>query len=119
MTNRTPKKSPAADTKKIIDENAKVMNKLAARQATPVDETESNKARWGKYGSDNLVGRTIIAVRYMSQQEVEDLGWYCAGVVLQLDGGSLIYPSRDDEGNDAGALFGQTKDGKDITLPVI
>ena len=39
--------------------------------------------------------------------------------LVVLDDGSLLFPSMDDEGNDGGALFGQTKDGKEITLPVI
>ena len=37
--------------------------------------------------------------------------------VMQLDDGNLVYPSQDDEGNGAGALF--TNDKKNPTLPVL
>lgn len=74
---------------------------------------------WNKYASDNLVGKKITAVRYMTDEEVEGMGWDRRALVMQLDNGTLIFPSSDDEGNDAGALFGQTKDGNDLTFPVI
>lgn len=72
-----------------------------------------------KYASDNLVGKKVTAVRYMTDEEVEDMGWNSKALVIQLDDSSIIFPSRDDEGNDAGALFGQTKDGEELTFPVI
>jgi hypothetical protein len=31
----------------------------------------------------------------------------------------MLFPSKDDEGNDGGALFGQNKDREDLTFPVI
>jgi hypothetical protein len=41
----------------------------------------------------------------MTPQDVEGAMWHSAPVVLTLDDGTEIYPSRDDEGNDAGALY--------------
>jgi len=38
--------------------------------------------------------------------------------VIELDDGSQIFPSQDDEGNDGGALFGQGSDGDEWTFPV-
>jgi hypothetical protein len=32
-------------------------------------------------------------------------------MVLVLSSGTILYPSQDTEGNDAGALFGMTSDG--------
>ena len=72
---------------------------------------------WTKIATEQLVGRTIVAVRYMTLDEQKDLGWYSRPVVLQLSDGNLIYPSKDDEGNDAGALF--TANASNSVLPVI
>ena len=74
---------------------------------------------WESYAAKKLVGRKIVKVRYLTQEEVEDMGWDESAVVLQLDDGSLLFPSQDDEGNGAGAMFGQDAKGEDLTLPVI
>jgi len=74
---------------------------------------------WNKFASDNLVGKKIVAAHYMTDKETENMGWDRKALIIRFDDGSLIFPSTDDEGNDAGALFGQTKDGKDLTFPVI
>ena len=74
---------------------------------------------WEKYGSDNLKGKTVASVRYFSQEEMEMMGWYKRPIVIQFTDGTIIFPSMDDEGNDGGALFGQTKNGDDLTFPVL
>lgn len=61
-----------------------------------------------------LKGRVIKDVRYLNAEEQEDHGWMRRPLVIELDDGTFIYPSRDDEGNDAGALFTTHDD-----LPVI
>jgi hypothetical protein len=50
---------------------------------------------------------------------MEMMGWYNKCVVIVLDDGTLVYPSKDDEGNDAGALFYQKDDTDDYVLPVL
>lgn len=75
--------------------------------------------RWENYATKNLVGRKIVMARYMTEEEAEGMGWYHKPVVLQLDNGSVIYPSMDDEGNNGGALFGNDELGKAITCPVL
>ena len=72
---------------------------------------------WAKVAEAALVGRTIVGVRYLDQDEADRLGWYSRSVIFELDNGTLVWPSRDDEGNDAGALF--TTDRKAMTLPVL
>jgi len=72
---------------------------------------------WEKQAALVLVGRKIKAVRYLHSSEAEHLGWYGRSVVIELDNGVLVWPSADDEGNDAGALF--TTDKRVSTLPVI
>lgn len=52
-----------------------------------------------------LVGRKIVGVRYMGADEAEGLGWHDRSIVLVLDDGTQLFPSQDEEGNGAGALF--------------
>ena len=73
--------------------------------------------KWEKDVSKLLLNRTIVKVRYMSDEEVDGLGWYAKAIVLHLDDGTMLFPSRDDEGNDAGALFTTNDDLP--TIPVI
>lgn len=74
---------------------------------------------WTEKASAFLVGRTITSVRYMTQGECESQDWRFSALVLELDNGALILPASDDEGNNAGALFGQGADGAELTFPVI
>ena len=73
--------------------------------------------QWGEKAAALLVGRTIKEVRYFTEKEREDLGWYSRPIALLLDNGMWLWPSRDDEGNDAGALF--TTYDELMTIPVI
>lgn len=75
---------------------------------------EESRKHWELYVTKALFGRKIVAARYLNDAEMENLGWDKSGIVLLLDDGNYIYPSRDDEGNGAGALFTSHAD-----LPVI
>jgi hypothetical protein len=75
--------------------------------------------RWEDYGKKHLLNKTIKMVRYMSDEEQEAMGWYHKPLVIQLDDGTLLIPSADDEGNEAGALFGQDSEGEQLIFPVI
>ena len=77
------------------------------------------EARWVKTASKVLVGRKIVAARYMSSKEAEDMGWYSRPVVFELDDGTLLYPSQDDEGNNGGALFIHGGASGEDCLPVL
>jgi len=76
------------------------------------------KTEWSVKIGKKLVGRKIVNVRWMDDQEVEDMDWYKSAVVIELDDGTLLFPSRDDEGNDAGSLFG-CKGDEFFIIPVI
>ena len=52
-----------------------------------------------------LTGRRILAVRYMNGREASELGWQNRPLVLELDDGSRVYASADEEMNDAGVLW--------------
>lgn len=62
---------------------------------------------------DSIVGSTIVDIRPMTANEMESEGWQKNEIpmVLVLSSGTILYPSMDTEGNDAGALFGKTSDG--------
>jgi hypothetical protein len=60
---------------------------------------------WIDVAKKQLLNRKIVDVRYLTIEEMENLGWYERSVVMILDDGNMIYPSQDDEGNGAGALF--------------
>lgn len=84
------------------------------------DETVNEMLkRWTKYGEEHLVGRKITAVRYITEAECNVLGWNAAAIVITLDDGTILFPSMDDEGNGAGALFGTKPGGAELTFPVI
>jgi hypothetical protein len=44
-------------------------------------------------------------VRYLTDNEVIDLGWTRSNVVIEFEDGHWIVPMTDDEGNDAGTLW--------------
>lgn len=72
---------------------------------------------WLTEAKEQLLNRKIVNVRYMTSEEMEQLGWYCRPVVMVLDDGNMIYPSTDDEGNNGGALF--TCNEANPVLPVL
>ena len=63
-------------------------------------------------------GTKITKIRNMTEQELSNEGWndyHLADdniVALELDNGTVIYPSRDYEGNGAGVFFGYDKKSK-------
>jgi hypothetical protein len=62
---------------------------------------------------DTIVGSPVVDIRPMTQAEMNKEGWRKREIpmVLVLSSGTILYPSMDTEGNDAGALFGLTSDG--------
>lgn len=66
-----------------------------------------------------LVGKTVVAVRYLNKAEHQESfsDWFSVPVVIQFDDGTYIIPMRDDEGNDGGALLTNLADLG--TIPVL
>lgn len=52
-----------------------------------------------------LIGRTIVDVRDMTQDEKDEMDWYGVCPVLILDNGQEVTISQDPEGNGPGWLF--------------
>ena len=65
---------------------------------------------------DPIVGHRILAVRPMTDKELQDEGWDMglgeAALAIVLDDGSVIYASQDGEGNGPGVLFAHDVHGK-------
>jgi hypothetical protein len=90
-----------------------------ANQEPDLSTPNAVRAYWNDQAKNRLLGRKIIGVRYMTEEERESMGWESSPAVLMLDDHSIWFPSRDDEGNGAGSLFGQSANNEDIGLPVI
>lgn len=73
--------------------------------------------QWTESASALLLNRKIVKVRYFTEKERNDMGWYKRPVAFLLDNGIWVFPSADDEGNDGGALF--TTDEKLSVIPVL
>ena len=52
-----------------------------------------------------LIGRTVVEIRYLDEEQCKAMALPHTPVVLQLDDGTLLWPMADPEGNDGGALF--------------
>mgnify|MGYP001196542280 CR=1 FL=1 len=61
--------------------------------------------KWNAIASDVLLNQKIVEVSYMSQDEKDEMYWWSRPVMFKLENGVWCYPSKDDEGNDGGALF--------------
>lgn len=66
---------------------------------------------WSAEATRVLAGRTIVKAQY-----IPDPGWGTA-LELTLDNGTKVYPSSDDEGNDAGALQCAEPENQNTILP--
>jgi len=78
---------------------------------------EQSKAHWGGLAKSFLVGKKVREVRYMNDEELENLGFETANLVIWFDDGSFLYASMDDEGNDSGVIC--TNDPKTECYPSI
>jgi hypothetical protein len=80
-------------------------------------EENTGIGNWEQKIGEKLIGKTIAAVRYQTRDEADNWGFTARAIVIIFDDTSFIVPSRDDEGNDAGALFTSYEDLP--TIPVI
>ena len=72
------------------------------------------REHWGNKSSNFLVGKTIRRVRYLTESEREDLGWYRSPLVIEFEDGHWLVPMSDDEGNDGGSLW--TSSATDLSI---
>jgi hypothetical protein len=57
-----------------------------------------------------IIGKRILNVRPMTPAEKKNYCWSRGGVALELEDGITLYPSRDEEGNGPGVIFGTHPD---------
>lgn len=57
---------------------------------------------------DNLVGKKIKRFRKLTKTETDAEGWDGPTSCIELEDGTIIYASQDDEGNGPGRLFGRS-----------
>ena len=61
---------------------------------------------WQDLVNKHLVGKYITKVQWLNPKDTKKLlGWDFQPCELHLNDGTIITPSADDEGNNAGALF--------------
>jgi hypothetical protein len=61
--------------------------------------------KWEVTAKEVLLGKKIIEVRYLNDEEMKMMGWYKRPICFFLDNGTSCILSMDDEGNDGGSLF--------------
>ena len=64
---------------------------------------------WSGEATKIFKGKVIERIEYLSDEEVKDMMWYNSAPVIIFTDGTWIMASKDDEGNDAGALFTSNK----------
>ena len=74
--------------------------------------------KWTEFAKKRLVGKEIVAVEYLTDQEIENIGWYYRPLAFKLSDGSWVYPQCDDEGNDGGVLYYHNEDDSQV-FPVL
>lgn len=61
-----------------------------------------------------LIGQKIVDIRQMTEEEIKEEGWddgYNSNTaVIVLSKGTILYASRDEEGNGPGVMFGKSNE---------
>lgn len=75
---------------------------------------------WNRKAQKVLEGRTIVQAFYMSEEEAnEEFRWDSRPLIIELDNGTQLVISADDEGNDGGSLFYATDEEPNGVLPTL
>ena len=77
------------------------------------------KTFWTNKAKEVLLGKKIVGVRYLTDKEMELLGWYERSVVFVLDNGTLCFIASDDEGNGGGSLHCYSSNDEFTILPIL
>ena len=75
-----------------------------------IQEIKNETEHWNNEAKKTLLGKRIVDVRYLTDAEMEVLGWTKRPVYFKLDDGTFCFISMDDEGNNGGSLFVNTED---------
>jgi hypothetical protein len=79
----------------------------------------SNTILWEEQAKKVLLGKKIVMVRYMTEEEMQETGFQNVGIVIELNDGTIIWPTSDNEGNNSGAIhYAINSDSqKDYVIP--
>ena len=78
---------------------------MATTNSKKQTSKEKLSKQWEQIISEQLVGKKIVQVRWMTKKEADANYWDYQPVLLILDDGSILCPMSDDEGNNAGSLI--------------
>lgn len=67
---------------------------------------------------ENIVGQKIKGIRTMTRDEAIFEGWEPSAVVIELENGTRLYASVDDEGNGPGSIFGRDEKDRGFIVSV-
>ena len=72
-----------------------------------LDEMTNNELAisWQKRIEKYLLGKSIVKLEYMSEEDAKEFGWSKRPIQILLNNGVWLTITQDDEGNNAGALF--------------
>ena len=65
---------------------------------------------WVHNIAKKLIGRTIVSVQYISNDESKQNMWSKRPIAIELDDGNWLVPVMDDECNDGGSMTTTYKD---------
>jgi hypothetical protein len=97
-------------------------------EVRPMTRPEASREGWepGRYPITTRTGSSSPTSTLRAKWSRAGWTWSCTtgqqarspgeATVLVLDDGTILYPSRDDEGNGPGALFGADRDGELFTV---
>ena len=77
------------------------------------------EGEWVQWAEDRLLGQHVALVRYLENEESEQMGWTERPLCIQFSDGSIIFAQCDPEGNAAGTIigFGSTENLPDDQYP--
>ena len=63
-----------------------------------------------------ILNKKIVMIRYMTDLEMQAFKWSRKAIIFQLEDGTLLFPSIDEEGTNAGFQMIMEKNGSFIPL---
>ena len=119
-TKRSTKKTTKKDANEASTEplsNSEVANFIEKQKKFQ----NSLRQQWTPRLAPDILGERIVRLSYMTKVEAKQFGWYSCPLVMQLENGTWLIPSKDDEMNDGGAIHLNNKDRelKETLAPVI
>jgi hypothetical protein len=75
------------------------------------------EAQWTEKARKQFLGKTIVAVNYMTDENAKQMDWWERPLLLKLSDGTVIYASCDPECNGPGTLLVDSDDANNGGFP--